>query len=309
MIGTIDDPRVLVTVGTACGAAAHDVRERLDKAAVKEAEGQAGTREEVSTEAVVEAIDAIGASLQEHLGHESDQTAQDGRRIRIEFSTEKAPQGEENAFGLDLGIRIIIETPGYLAHKAILVQCKRMFGSGRTASFAKLREDGEKQARDMLSVSPASFFFLFNSGAPDALLRMMMLLPAVLLWTPDGPWSCAPYLDPGVSVLPATRVLAMSDAAKAAGTKMPISAPEVLAGSVPLGHFIVGLFGPCMVGDPRLPVLQLATPPKRRKGMATGLDAPVPALGGLEPKRFFEFRFTKEGGTGKREPRRRKHRG
>src|SRR5580698_5350682 len=136
MIGSIDDPRVLARIGAACGDAAHGVRHRLTVAAQKEAEGQSGTREEAATEDVanaIDAIDALGDLLTERLNGE--QTAPDGKRVRIEFRTEKAPQGEENAFGLDLGIRVAIETPGYSARKAILVQCKRMFGLGAKGTF------------------------------------------------------------------------------------------------------------------------------------------------------------------------------
>ena len=82
----------------------------------------------------LDAIDALGDLLTERLNGE--QTTADAKKVRIEFRTEKAPQGEENAFGLDLGIRVIIETPGYSAHRAILVQCKRMFGLGAGGKFS-----------------------------------------------------------------------------------------------------------------------------------------------------------------------------
>jgi hypothetical protein len=297
VIGSIDDPRVLARIGAACGDAAHGVRHRLTTAAHKEAEGQSGTREEGATEDVanaLDAIDALGDLLTERLNGEL--TAADGKKVRIEFRTEKAPQGEENAFGLDLGVGVIIETPGYSAHKAILVQCKRMYGLGAGGTFHKMREDGEAQARDMLSITPASFFFLFNSGDAGDLFKMMRPQPYPMYpwFTEHRPWE-PEYFDPGVTVLSAARVLAMADGAKASGRAFPVGAAEVLAASVPLGEFIVGLFAPCHVGDVRLPVLQLATPPTRRKETTGGLDVPVPPLGTLEPRRFFEFRFTKEG--------------
>ncbi len=309
MIGSIDDPRVLARIGNACGEAAGHVRHRLTAAAHKEAEGQAGTREEAATEDLadaIDAIDALGDLLTKEVNRE--ETTSDGKRVRIEFKTEKAPQGEENAFGLDLGIRIIIETPGYSAQKAILVQCKRMFGQGATGAFNKLRGDGERQARDMLSITPASFFFLFNSGDKKDLFGMMRSPPYLAFpWDfESAPWP-PDYFDPGVTVLSAARVLAMADGANAAGRAFPIGAAEVLPASRPLGEFVAGLFAPCLVGDVRLPLLQLATPPKRRKEIEGGLDAPVPALGALEPKRFFEFRFSKEGGSRDREsPRKRR---
>ena len=308
MIGSIDDPRVLTRIGTACGEAAGAVRERLTRAAHKEAEGQSGTREEAATEdlaTAIDDIDALGERLAESLN--TEETTADGKQVQITFKTHKAPQGEENAFGLDLGIRVSIETPGYSAQKAILVQCKRMFGMGAQGVFKKLRGDGEKQARDMLSITPASFFFLFNSGDTDDLLQMMRSPHPLFAWRLERvhrlsrdvaeterrrPWS---YFDPGVTVLPAARVLAMSDGAKVAGKGFPIGAADVLAASVSLGEFIAGLFAPCLVGDMRLPLLQLATPPTRRGKIGGGVDVPVPPLGSLEPKRFFELRFSKEG--------------
>jgi hypothetical protein len=311
MIGSIDDPRVLTNIGSACGEAASGVRRHLTRAAQKEEAGQAGTREETATEAVADAIDDIdvlGDLLTERLN--GNETTADGKQVRIEFSTEKAPQGEENAFGLDLGIRVIIETPGYSAQKAILVQCKRMYGLGAQGEFTKLRDDGEQQARDMLSITPSSFFFLFNSGEPGDLFRMMRSPYPLLPWRFDGEPSPLPYFDPGVTVLPAARVLAMSEGAKAEGKSLPTEAASVLPASVPLGEFVAGLFAPCFVGDVRLPLLQLAAPPKERNGISGGIDAPVPALGSLEPKRFFEFRFSKEKGAGGPErPKRRKSRG
>ena len=210
--------------------------------------------------------------------------------------TEKAPQGEENAFGLDLGIRVIIETPGYSAQKAILVQCKRMTGLGAKGIFKKLRGDGVKQARDMLSITPSSFFFLFNGGDAHDLLEMMRA-PYPLLQRFEPPNWPSSYYEPGVTVLSAARVLAMAEGAQMAGRPFPVKAAEVLPGSIPLGEFIAGLFAPCLVGDVRLPLLQLATPPRLRQQLTGGLDVPVTGLGTLQAKRFYEFRFSKESGA------------
>lgn len=307
MIGSIDDPHVLDRIGTACGEAARVVRHRLTKAAHKEAEGQSGTREEAATEDLANAIDdidALGDLLSKDLN--TPATTADGSHVRIEFKTEKAPQGEENAFGLDLGIRLTIETPAYSAQKAILVQCKRMFGLGAKGVFTKLRGDGEKQARDMLRITPASFFFLFNSGDRLELLGMMRSAHPLFGWRLEQRSWLQSYFDPGVTVLSAARVLAMAEGAKAERKRFPIGAAEVLAASVPLGEFIAGLFAPCLVGDVRQPLLQLATPPTRRGEITRGLDVPVPPLGALEPKRFFELRFSKEGSARERQPRKKR---
>jgi hypothetical protein len=285
MIGTIDDPRIANAIGGACGNASLRVRERMDRSVTKEKQGQASTGETTFTDDLTDALDTLDEALTEQIAKLPERLSMGAPvDIRVEFTTQKAPQGEENDFGLDIGLRVIIETPGYEADKAILVQCKRMYGGvGAAGSFPKLRDDGEKQARDMLSVSPASFFFLFNAGSADELLNLMM---APSLAFPFPLWhflAAPPSLDPGVAVLPATRVLAMSKAAKASGTKLPIDAAEVLAGAVPLGHFIATLFAPCFVGDVRTPVIQLATPPSERD-LVSGLDAVVPQIGPMTKK-------------------------
>lgn len=304
MIGTIGDPRLVIAVGDACGAASRRVRERMEQALKKEKDGQAACREEVFTEEIVDVIDDMGRALAEEIGSLSMNFANEKppKGIALEFSSEKAPQGEENDFGLDLGLRIVINTPGYVMNKAILVQCKRMYGGAASGGcFPKLHDDGEKQAVDMLKVSPASFFFLFNAGDPRDLLKMMgpgLTYPLWPLWDWADPglvWGTQ-YFDPGVAVLPATRVLAMSKAAKESGVGFPTNASDLLPGSVPLGHFIASLFAPCFVGDVRTPVLQLATAPRLRDSVS-GVDADVPAIGPMKKKtrRFQKLSVTKTG--------------
>lgn len=295
MIGTITNRNVAVEVGQAFGEASGAVRERLDRAAAREAEGQAATREDTFTDDLADALDRVIADRLEQL---SEKLSNSGSNVRIEFGSTKTPQGEEADFGLDLGVRVIIESPGYTAQKAILVQCKRMYGVGNAGTFPKLRGDGEDQAKKMLEVTPASFFLLFNGGSEHELLELMASA-TLLPWDEPYLWFHHPrihrdYFDPGVAVLPATRVLAMSEAAKASNGQMPVGARDVLAGSVPLGHFIAGLFAPCFVGDVRTPVLQLATPPSFRDEIG-GLDAEVPELGHLKAKRFHRLKVTKRG--------------
>jgi len=294
MIGTITNRNVAVEVGQAFGEASGAVRERLHRAAAREAEGQAATREDTFTDDLADALDRVIADRLEQL---SETLSTSGSNVRIEFESTKAPQGEEADFGLDLGVRVIIETPGYAAQKAILVQCKRMYGVGNAGTFPKLRGDGEDQAKKMLEVTPASFFFLFNGGDEHDLLEMMASA-TLLPWDEPFRWFHLPrvhpdYFDPGVAVLPAARVLAMSEASLASKTSLPIGARDVLAGSVPLGHFIAGLFAPCFVGDVRTPILQLATPPKDRQEIR-GLDAQVPELGQLKARRFHKLKVVKQ---------------
>lgn len=277
-------------VGAAFGDVARNVNDRMLRAHGREESGQASTREEVFTEQVQDDFDEL---VKERLAALSDRYAETGSNVSIKFEATKAPQGEESGFGLDLGIRVIIETTGYSTQKAILVQCKRMFGVGGSGTFPKLRDDGAEQARKMLEVTPASFFFLFNAGDPCKLLEMMRSA-TLLPWDEPFEWFhlLLPYFDPGIAVLPAARVLAMSEAATAAKTKLPIKAEDVLAGSIPLGHFIAGVFAPCFVGDPRMPIIQLATPPADRADVS-GLDATVPELGHLKTRRFHKLKIVK----------------
>jgi hypothetical protein len=295
MIGTITNRNVALEVGSAFGGAAGAIRNRLEGAVKREAEGRAATREDTFTD---DLVDAMAGQISVRLAQSSERLSTPPGNVKIEFEATKAPQGEENDFGLDLGVRVIIESPGYSTQKAILVQCKRMYGRGSSGTFPKLRGDGEEQAKKMLEVTPASFFFLFNGGREDDLLEMM---GSAAMWPWDEPYRWFPpsmihpeYFDPGVAVLPATRVLAMSQAAKTSNTKLPTGARDVLAGSVPLGHFIAGLFAPCFVGDVRTPILQLATPPGRRAEVS-GLDAEVPGLGQLKAQRFHKLKIVKSG--------------
>lgn len=121
---------------------------------------------------------------------------------------------------------------------------------------------------------------------------MPLVFPPYEPFYPYPIWRHEAYFNPGVTVLPAVRVLAASRAAKAVNTKLANDAPSVLAGSVPLGHFIATLFSPCFVGDVRTPILQLATPPKLRESVS-GLDAAVPELGHLKAGRFHKLKITK----------------
>lgn len=296
MIGTIGDPSVAAAVGDACGEASERIRERLGRTAAKAEQGQAGAREELFTEDLVDAMDVMDESLSESLGALAARLAVDGSNIKIEFETQKAAQGEEDDFGLDLGLRVLIKTPGYVAEKAILIQCKRMYGGAAgSGSFPKMREDGETQAEAMLTITPASFFFLFSHGPRGDLFDLVLGNLKVPPWDWYPLWG-PEYYDPGVVVVPATRVLAMSRGAKDAGSPFPVGARDLLAGGMPLGPFMATLFTPCFVGDPRTPVLRLAAPPALREGVK-GLDAAVPELGLMHKKtrRFQKITVTKTG--------------
>lgn len=303
MIGTITNNRIAVEIGEAFGAASSAARHRLERSRRREEQGQPGAREETYTE---DLMDAVDEAIREHITAATASLARRGSNVRVEFEATKAPQSEEADFGLDLGIRAIIDTPGYSVEKAILVQCKRMYGSGGDGTFRELRGRGEDQAAKMLAVTPASFLFLFSAGEHEELWRLMgtdgpPFWPDWFPFWPDSYWARAPeriprhYFDPGVSVVPATRVLAASQAARHEGRSVSIRAAEVLQGAAPLGHFMAALFGPCLVGDPRSPILQLATPPSLREAVH-GLEAEVPELDHLRARRFHSIKFVKGSG-------------
>lgn len=291
VIGTISD-RVAVEIGGAFGAAAAHARKRMERSHNREKEGQPGSREDTYTD---DLLDAMEDSIRERLRSVTTELSDRGNDIRVEFEATKASQGEESEFGLDLGIRAIIETPGYSMEKAILVQCKRMYGTGPGGTFPELRGRGEEQARKMLAATPASFYFFFCAGDPNDMWKAMgadTFPPWPWLWPHRVGRLSSEYLDPGICVIPATRVYAMSRATQSQSAPLPIDARRVLAGGVPIGHFIASLFAPCFVGDPRTSVLQLATPPRLR-GTVRGVDAEARSLGHLQAKRWHELRFTK----------------
>jgi hypothetical protein len=279
MIGVINDPRVAEEIGTLFGGTSGDIRDRASDSLKYEEEGQRATREESYTDEVVAQVrSAIDRRLKEISAKLSDL----GTNVKIEFHPAQLPVEEERKYGADIGIRVRISTPEVEAIKGVLIQCKRMYGPRHSPSYPELRDRGEKQAQKMLSITPASFFMLFNFGSQEELLNYTSI-PVGMTCPVDQGSAISPdkrssigsncpnwaksngsIWGAGITMLPATRVLFLSAKSKKEGAELPIQARKILRGSLPLGVFMVDLFASCFVGDPREDVVRLVTPPKLR---------------------------------------------
>lgn len=277
MLGMINDPRAAMEIGTLFGGVAGDLRDRCSESHVAEERGERGTREDSLTDELVHVMrGAISRGLEE-LGGRLRQTGVDAS---IEFEPTNMPVSEETQYGADIGIRTIIRARDAVTVKGMLVQCKRMYRRKRP-SYPELSARGEQQAKDMLRITPASFFMLFNSGSQEDLLDMTSIPIGTLCPVDEGEtppeerrtigrncpyWgrSSGGLWDLGVAVLPAARVLALSAGCTSKGLSFPQAADRVLRGCLPLGVFMVDLFASCFVGDVREEVVRLVTPPALR---------------------------------------------
>lgn len=279
MIGDIGDPRVADAVGSLFGRASHGVRGNINESFGREELGERATREETYTDSAVRLMrHAIAAGLEEIGGRFREL----GVGIEIDFSPTQLPISEETRYGADIGIRTTIRTSGAVVVKGILIQCKRMYRPIDNPSYPELRGRGERQARDMLRITPASFFMLFNAGDQRTLVDYT-LPPSGMLCPVEGfgpiperfrNWrgrnckywaeSDGSIWDMGICILPASHVLALSAAARISRTQIPVDGQTILRGCLPLGVFMVDLFASCFVGDPRDNVVRIVTAPELR---------------------------------------------
>jgi hypothetical protein len=79
-------------------------------------------------------------------------------------------------------------------------------------------------------------------------------------------------------VLPASRVFAESRVLKQQGTKLPTDARHWIRASMPLGLFMVDMFGSCFVGDVRDEIVRLVTPPVLRDLTSSGVPETDPSM-------------------------------
>ncbi|WP_325311353.1 hypothetical protein [Longimicrobium sp.] len=163
-------------------------------------------------------------------------------------------------------MRVDILTPGYFTSKALLFQCKRMYPPLQQPRFDEIPGRGERQARDMLAITPASFFLLFNFGEQQSLADLAwgdFQRSAEWFW--GRPWHDfeigGAAFDLGVAIVPAARILGLSEGASMTNGKFPTEAATILAGASPLGVFMADLVCSCLVGDTRPMVRQLVTAP------------------------------------------------
>jgi len=274
MFGPFNDPRVAVGIGGVFGDASRRVEERRRRSMRRrERQGTSERREESDTD---DLIDEFETAINAGVGDVRERIVADGVGMDAEFHPTNVA-GEERQYGADFGVRLHIESPNYNISKGVLFQCKRMYGPEASPTFDELRGRGEEQARKMLSVTPASFFLLFN-GVPAETVARWIKPPAGLypFYREFGPfpfpwrefWRYIELRDPpfslwntGVMVLPASRVYAESRVCQHRGSLLPLEAEHWIAGSLPLGVFMADAFGSCFVGDVRDSVLRIVTPP------------------------------------------------
>jgi hypothetical protein len=280
MIGIFGDPQVAVEVGGMFGSAAGDIRGRANRSLDAEEQGERATREDSYTD---ELVDQMRSAIADKLSGLSQRLSNIGVKVDIEFHATNFPVSEETQYGADIGIRTTLRTPEAEVVKGILVQCKRMFSPASSPSYKELPGRGEKQARDMLRITPASFFMLHNFGKQSDLLdwatvptgTICPMNEAGLITPPKRAnigsscphWasSTGSIWDMGIAMLPAARVLALSTRAASRGVKLPHDVATILRGCLPLGVFVTDLLGACFVGDVREEVVRIVSPPKLRQ--------------------------------------------
>ncbi len=168
MIGMIKDPRVGMGIGDLFGGVACDLRDRASESRHAEELGERGYREDSLTD---ELVHKMRGAISRRLETISDQFRQVGFETSIEFTPTNLPVSEETRYGADIGIRTVIRTNDIVIVKGMLIQCKRMY-QRPVLSYPELRGRGEQQAKDMLRITPASFFMLFNFGQQADLLDL-----------------------------------------------------------------------------------------------------------------------------------------
>ena len=283
MFGPFTDPRVAVEIGQVFGRASERIRERRERSMEREADGNRGRREDSDTDDLIHDFETeIAATVAQVDGNALGQS---NARMQIEFYPTNLPVKEEHQFGADFGVRLHVAYRGFNITKGVLFQSKRMYGPASEPTFDQLRGDGETQAERMLSVTPASFFLLFTGTQVGTAMRWLKW-PAA--WWPfhefgplPGPFPEHLYMlrhepgfslwNPGVLVLPASRVYAESRSHRKEGRPLPVTARHWAQASIPLGVFMADLLGACFVGDVRDDVVRLVTPPRLRDLANTGL--------------------------------------
>ncbi len=280
MFGPFSDRSIAVNVGTAFGDASRRVGERRQQSMqVNEQEGTSERREESDTD---DLIHDFRNAVPEGIAQVQEQLNSHGVQMGVEFHATNVAS-EERKYGADFGVRLHIEGQNYNISKGVLFQCKRMYGPTAAPTFRELGGRGEEQAQKMLSVTPASFFLLFN-GIPARNLRQWIGTAAAfypldqLFPWPDLNRATRAIWDPGIMVLPASRVLAESRVCRQNKTRLPIDAVHWISGSIPLGIFMADVFGSCFVGDVRESVLHIVTPPRLRNLAIDGVPDFDPSL-------------------------------
>lgn len=311
MIGIFDNPQVAFEVGGIFGTAAQDIRDRASSSLRAEEEGERGAREDSYTdEFIYQMRSKIAAGLNDIAGRLSNT----GTKVEINFHSTNLPVSEENRYGADIGLRVIFRTYQATLIKGLLIQCKRMYPPASKPSYQELRGRGEKQAKDMLRITPASFFMLFNFGEQRELLNLSSI-PVGTVCPQDGEFirsskririgdncplwaeSIGSIWDMGIAMLPASRVLAMSSRAAMQKSKLPVDAKTILRGCLPLGVFMADMVGSCFVGDVREEVVRIVTPPEQREQAFALMGLTRTDFDDFAVRHYIDLVVTGEGGA------------
>lgn len=206
-------------------------------------------------------IDNFLLTMGQRIEQNNDDFKEKGIDAAIKFHTTKYTGKEEHGNGVDIGMRVKIHTDKSIYTQGILIQCIRMCGPRENPIFPELQESGEKQAKDMLRITSASYFMFFNfdnaPGKPDLETYSLHCLG-----------------DMGIAILPATYILSLFAASET--NKISISVKDILPGSLSISSFIEYYVIPCYAGDPREDIIRIVTQPKVREKL---YPVPGPGIG------------------------------
>jgi hypothetical protein len=172
-----------------------------------------------------------------------------------------------------LGIVLKVDGNDFKMEKAILVQAKKAYVDGQKVVykelFKELNRDGQKvikgveQAEKMLKITPASFFFLYNSSEilnlnnyKESIINHFLNISKVkikeVIYLAVPVNQLESYI--GILVLPAIQIASI----KNNKNKILGSLETLLPYCVCFSDFMVDYFLSCFVGDKRKGVLEKA---------------------------------------------------
>jgi hypothetical protein len=188
----------------------------------------------------------------------------------------------ESKIGADLGIVLKVDGNDFEMEKAILVQAKKAYVDGQEVVykelFKELNRDGQKvikgveQAEKMLRITPASFFFLYNSSEilnlnnyKESIIKHFLKIKMDVI---KKRFYLSSFIDQlaenddgetleqciGILVLPAIQIASI----KNNKNKILGSLETLLPYCVCFSDFMVDYFLSCFVGDKRKGVLEKA---------------------------------------------------
>jgi hypothetical protein len=212
--------------------------------------------------------------------------------LKVNLKARSNEKSSESKIGADLGIVLKVDGNDFKMEKAILVQAKKAYVDGQEVVykelFKELNRDGQKvikgveQAEKMLKITPASFFFLYNSSEilnlnnyKESIIKHFLKIKEVnkmiicKVKIKEGIYLAVPveqnqiiefgdkktlesYI--GIFVLPAIQIASI----KNNKNKILGSLETLLPYCVCFSDFMVDYFLSCFVGDKRKGVLEKA---------------------------------------------------